>query len=266
MGQKVSQEDNQENEAETLVICEVFSQGVLHASQRLKDYLGFVDPQSKFQPATNTLSKIFLLAELFHGEGAAEDCCREAALADECFQNTSRFEKLAQFCRLVGRDCLGLFVVFGVPGKPKDIRGILLDSVAKEKQKCRLSGRSALRQFVTSTDSSLPTEDMLENCLGTKKQAEGCGQCVHKLCVSSWAGAAAPCSTGGRMGLSSAPLSLLPTLHSLHLPLDPSCSLSSCRSQAESASPDFKTKGWICQKKVFIEGTTFFQNILFARH
>ncbi|NXA13658.1 REP15 protein, partial [Sapayoa aenigma] len=227
MGQKVSQEDNQENKAETLVICEAFSQGVLYASERLKDYLGFLDPQSKFQPATNTLSEIFLvnfirfcvekgveerivtskmtkqqsslfgvdwiwtlsgadkqiklqiavqalqLAELFHGEGGPaeaeeEDCCREAALADECFQNMSRFEKLAEFCRLVGRDCLGLFVMFGVPGKPKDIRGVLLDSLAKEEQKCRLSGRNALRQFVTSTDSSLPTKDMLENCLGTK--------------------------------------------------------------------------------------------------
>lgn len=229
MGQKVSQEDNHENKAETLVMCEVFSQGVLHASQRLKDYLGFVDPQSKFQPATNTLSEIFLVnfigfcvgkgmeerimtskmtkqqsslfgvdwiwtlcgsdkqiklqiavqalqpAELFRGEGAAEDCCREAALADECFQNMSRFEKLAQFCRLVGRDCLGLFVVFGVPGKPKDIRGVLLDSVAKEEQKCRLSGRNALRQFVTSTDSSLPTKDMLENCLGTENRLKDVG-------------------------------------------------------------------------------------------
>ncbi|NXP24341.1 REP15 protein, partial [Scytalopus superciliaris] len=231
MGQKVSQEDNQENnkenKAETLLICEVFSQGVLHASQRLRDYLGFVDPQSKFQPATNTLSEIFLvnfisfcvqkgaeervvtskmtrqqsclfgvdwiwtlagadkqiklqiavqalqLAELFHGEGSPreeeeDDCCREAALADECFQNMSRFGKLAEFCRLVGQDCLGLFVVFGVPGKPKDIRGVLLDSIAKEERKCRLSGRNALRRFVTSTESSLPTKDMLENCLGTK--------------------------------------------------------------------------------------------------
>ncbi|NXK69527.1 REP15 protein, partial [Sylvietta virens] len=229
MGQKVSQEDNQENKAETLVICEVFSQGVLYASQRLKDYLGFVDPQSKFQPATNTLSEIFLInfisfcvgksveeqittskmtkqqaslfgvdwvwtlcgsdrqiklqiavqalqpAELSHGEGPAEDCCREAALADQCFQNMSRFEKLAEFCRLVGRDCLGLFVMFGVPGKPKDIRGVLLDSVAKEEQKCRLSGRNALRQFVTSTDSSLPTKDMLENCLGTKNGLKDVG-------------------------------------------------------------------------------------------
>ncbi|NXQ30186.1 REP15 protein, partial [Alaudala cheleensis] len=228
MGQKVSQEDTQENKAETLGICEVFSQGVLHASQRLKDYLGFVDPQSKFQPATNTLSEIFLVnfisfcvgksveeqiltskmtqqqsslfgvdwiwtlcgsdkrvklqiavqalqpAELF-SEGPAHDRCREAALPDECFQSRSRFERLAEFCRLVGRDCLGLFLMFGVPGKPKDIRGVLLDSLAKEERKCRLSGRNALRQFVTSTDGSLPTKDMLENCLGARNGLKDVG-------------------------------------------------------------------------------------------
>lgn len=223
MGQKVSHEDNQESEAETLVICEVFSQGVVHASQRLKDYLGFVDPQSKFQPATNTLSEIFLVdfisfcmekgveerittskmtkqqsslfgvdwiwtlfgadkqiklqiavqalqpAELSRSEGvSAEDGCREAVLADERLQNRSRFEKLAEFCHLVGRDCLGLFIMFGVPGKPKDIRGVMLDSVAKEERKCRLSGRNALRQFVTSTDSFLPAKDMLENFLSAE--------------------------------------------------------------------------------------------------
>lgn len=42
---------------------------------------------------------------------------------------------------------------------------------------------------------------------GHQKRAEGCGQRVHKLCVSSWAGAVAPCTTGGCVGLSSAPLS-----------------------------------------------------------
>ncbi|NWX35940.1 REP15 protein, partial [Notiomystis cincta] len=222
MGQKVSQEDNQENKAETLAICEVFSQGMLYASQRLKDYLGFMDPQIKFQPATNSLSKIFLVnfisfcmgkgveerimtskmtkqqsslfgvewiwtlcgsdkqiqlqiavqalqpAKLLGGEGPPEECCWEAVLADECFQNMSRFERLAEFCRLVGQDCLGLFLMFSVPGKPKDVRGVLLDSIAKEEQKCRLSGMNALRQYVTSTDSFLPTKDMLENCLGTK--------------------------------------------------------------------------------------------------
>ncbi|KAM6284797.1 LOW QUALITY PROTEIN: rab15 effector protein [Spheniscus humboldti] len=216
MGQRVS---HQENKAETLVICEVFSQGVVHASQRLKDYLGFMDPQSKFQPATNMLSdfisfcmekgveegittskmtkqqsslfrvdwiwtgadkqiqlqiavQAFQLAKLFHSEGgpteAVEDCCWEAVLADERFRNRSRFEKLAEFCCLVGRDCLGLFIMFSVPGKPKDIRGVMLDSIAKEEQKCCLLGRNALRQFVTSTDSFLPTKDMLEKCLCTK--------------------------------------------------------------------------------------------------
>ncbi|NXG67377.1 REP15 protein, partial [Hemiprocne comata] len=233
MGQKASHEDNQENTAETLVICEVFSQGVVHASQRLKDYLGFVDPQSKFQPATNTLSEIFLvnfisfcvekgveerimtskmtkqqsslfgvdwiwtlsgddkqiklqiavqalqLAELLRSEGGpmevVEDCCREAVLADERFQNRNKFEKLAEFCRLVGQDCLGLFIVFGVPGKPKDIRGVMLDSIAKEKQKCCLLGRNALRQFVTSTDSFLPARDMLEIFLSAENELKEVG-------------------------------------------------------------------------------------------
>ncbi|XP_074757802.1 rab15 effector protein [Athene noctua] len=227
MGQKVSHEDSQEKAAETLVICEVFSQGVVHASQRLKDYLGFVDPQSKFQLATNTLSEIFLvnficfcvekgaeecimtskmtkqqsslfgvdwiwtlsgadkqiklqlavqalqLAELVRGEGGPA----EATSASE----TSRFEKLAEFCRLVGRDCLGLFIVFGVPGKPKDIRGVMLDSIAKEEQKCRLSGKNALRQFVTNTDSFLPAKDMLANCLGTKNGPKEVGNVYVKF-------------------------------------------------------------------------------------
>ncbi|NXS10883.1 REP15 protein, partial [Neodrepanis coruscans] len=239
MGQKVSQEDNQENKAETLLLCEAFSQGVLHASERLKDYLGFMDPQGKFQPATNTLREIFLvnfirfcvekgveerivtskmtkqqsslfgvdwlwtlsgadkqiklqiavqalqLAELFHGEGSPaeeeeeeeeEDWCREAALADGHFQNMSRAEKLAQFCRLVGQDCLGLFVLFGVPGEPRATRGVLLDSLAQEEQKCRPRGRKELRHFVTSTGSSLPTKDMLENCLGAKNGLKEVGR------------------------------------------------------------------------------------------
>lgn len=226
MGQKISHEDNQESKAETLVICEVFSQGVVYASQRLKDYLGFIDPQSKFQTATDTLNETFLvnfisfcvekgveerittskttkqqsllfgvdwiwtvlgvdkqiklqiavqalqLAELFHSESsptkALDDCCWEATLADEHFQNKSRFEKLAEFCGLVGQGCLGLFIVFGVPGKPKDIHRVMLDSIAKEKQKCCLLGRNALRQFVMSTESFLSTKEMLEKCLSAR--------------------------------------------------------------------------------------------------
>ncbi|KAM4670260.1 LOW QUALITY PROTEIN: rab15 effector protein [Amazona ochrocephala] len=213
MGQKVSQQDNQQNKAQ--LICEVFSQGVVHVSQRLKNYL---DPQSKFQPATNTLSEVlvnfisfclkkgveerittstvtkqqsslFRVNWIWTLSGAdkqinlpcrlyswlsfsvaemVEDCCWEAALADEYFQNRSRFEELVEFCHLVGQYCLGLFIMFCMPGKPKDIRGVMLGSIAKEEQNYRLSGRDVLWQFVTGADSFLPTKGMLENCLGTK--------------------------------------------------------------------------------------------------
>ncbi|GAB0177202.1 rab15 effector protein [Grus japonensis] len=132
--------------------------------------LSGADKQITLQSTVQALQ----LGELFHSKGspteAVEDCCREAMLADERFQNRNRFAKLAEFCRLVGQDCLGLFIVFGVPGKPKDIRGVMLDSIAEEEQKCRLAGRNVLRQFVTSTDSFLPTKDMLENCLSAKKK------------------------------------------------------------------------------------------------
>ncbi|XP_030070718.1 rab15 effector protein [Microcaecilia unicolor] len=99
----------------------------------------------------------------------AEGYCaggREVALADELYRSEkSRYEKLEEFCALVGRDCLGLFLVFGLPGKPRDVRGILLSSVSREKSQRRLSGEEALRQLVTGTDSFLLVKDMLENGL-----------------------------------------------------------------------------------------------------
>ncbi|XP_003221528.1 rab15 effector protein [Anolis carolinensis] len=222
MGQKVSQEPNQENKADILVICDVFSQGVVFASQKLKEYLGFEDPQSKFRPCTDTLNEIFLLHFIsFCVEKGVEerittskmtkqqsllfgvdwvwtlsgsdkqvrlqiavqslqmadlpnDCVevvgwdKEALLADEHFRNKTPFEKLEEFCTLVGHDCLGLFIMFGVPGKPKDIRGVLLESIRKDKQKNLLSGENLLRQFVLNTDSFLPTREMLEHCLSKK--------------------------------------------------------------------------------------------------
>ncbi|KAM6384886.1 LOW QUALITY PROTEIN: rab15 effector protein [Alca torda] len=222
MGQLVSHADNK-NKAETLVICEVFSQGVVHESQRLKDCLGFVDPRSKFQTAANMLSEIFVLIS-FYGEGVeehittskmtkqqsslfrmdwiwtltradkqiklqtamqasqlaklsevgpaevVEDCCQETTLADEHFQNRNRLEKLAEFCHVVGQDCLGLFIMFGVAGKFKDIRRVMPDSIAKEEQKCHLLGGNVLQQFVVSTHSFLPTKDMLENWLSAKNR------------------------------------------------------------------------------------------------
>ncbi|XP_061438174.1 rab15 effector protein [Rhineura floridana] len=232
MGQKVSQETNQENKADVLVICDVFSQGVVYASQKLKEYLGFEDPQSKFHPATGTLNEIFLvnfitfcvekgveerittskmtkqqsllfgvdwiwtlvgadrevklqiavqsvqMANLPNGVQPSEvtGSNREALLTDEFFCNKSRFEKLEEFCMLVGHDCLGLFIMFGVPGKPKDIRGVLLNSIKKEKLEKTLSGENALRQFVLNTDSFLPTREMLEHCLCKKNGLRDIGK------------------------------------------------------------------------------------------
>nr|XP_056703608.1 rab15 effector protein [Euleptes europaea] len=223
MGQKVSQETNQEAKADILILCDVFSQGIVFASQKLKEYLGFEDPQSKFHPATDTLKEIFLINFIgFCVEKGVEErittskmtdqqsllfgvdwvwtlagadkqiklqiavqalqltdlphdtCLPEingsigkAMSADDLSQDKSRFEKLEQFCTLVGQDCLGLFIMFGVPGKPKDIRGVVLESLKKEKPKS-LSGESALRQFVLNTDNFLPTRDMLEQCLSKK--------------------------------------------------------------------------------------------------
>ncbi|MGH0190117.1 UNVERIFIED_CONTAM: hypothetical protein FKN15_042311 [Acipenser sinensis] len=43
------------------VVFEVFSQAVLHASQKLKQYLGFVDPQHSLRVSTCTLNAVFLI-------------------------------------------------------------------------------------------------------------------------------------------------------------------------------------------------------------
>nr|XP_033808463.1 rab15 effector protein [Geotrypetes seraphini] len=114
-------------------------------------------------------------------EAAAGSYCaggREAALADELYRRKSRYEKLEEFCTLVGRDCLGLFLVFGVPGKPKNVRGILLSSVRRERSQRRLSGEEALRRLVTGTDGFLLIRDMLENGL---RQRHGGALYVHFL-------------------------------------------------------------------------------------
>ncbi|XP_048357814.1 rab15 effector protein [Sphaerodactylus townsendi] len=224
MGQKLSQDTNQEIKADILILCDVFSQGIVFASQKLKEYLGFEDPQSKFHPTMDTLNEIFLVNFIrFCVEKGVEESITtskmtkqqsllfgvdwvwtlagadkqiqlqiavqtlqltdlhssiplpemngsfgNAMLADDVFQDKSKFEKLEQFCVSVGQDCLGLFIMFGVPGKPKDIRGVVLESLKKEKQKSLLSNENALRQFVLTTDSFLPTRDMLEHCLSKK--------------------------------------------------------------------------------------------------
>ncbi|XP_045868509.1 rab15 effector protein [Meles meles] len=80
----------------------------------------------------------------------------------------SRFDKLEEFCHLIGDDCLGLFIIFGVPGKPKDIRGVVLDSVKSETMRDQLPGRKAVAQFVLETEECVSIRKLLGNCLSKK--------------------------------------------------------------------------------------------------
>ncbi|XP_072001118.1 rab15 effector protein [Engystomops pustulosus] len=217
------------------IVCEIFSQGVVHASQRLRDYLGFEDPFGNLRPCTDTLTDIFLVNFItfcvekgvseriatskmtkqqavlfgvdwiwtlmgpdksvrlqiavqalqmgdFEGGGRGDPeafyhrAFKEVQLTDTCRKSRSLYEKLEEFCRLVGPDCLGLFMVFGLPGKPKDIRGILLDSVNKENKKNGQEGERALQQFILDTDNFLPTRDLLETCMSKRNGLRSIGK------------------------------------------------------------------------------------------
>lgn len=84
---------------------------------------------------------------------------------EESSRKRSRFDKLEEFCNLIGEDCLGLFIIFGVPGKPKDIRGVVLDSVKSETVKGHVPGRQAVAQFVLQTEDCVSIRELLGNCL-----------------------------------------------------------------------------------------------------
>ncbi|XP_018431969.1 PREDICTED: rab15 effector protein [Nanorana parkeri] len=215
------------------IVCEIFSQGVVHASQKLKEYLGFEDPCGSFHPSTDTLTEIFLVNFItfcaekgveeriatskmtkqqailfgvdwiwtllspdksvrlqiavqslqmsdFNNEGRGDTIdngpCKEIQLTDTFYKNKSPYEKLEEFCRLVGSDCLGLFIVFGLPGKPKDVRGILLDSVSRENKKNSVPPERALQQFILNTDNFLPTREMLDTCMSKRKGLRNIGK------------------------------------------------------------------------------------------
>lgn len=214
MGQKPSQLAPKDSR-EILSVCEVVSGAIVHAAQKLKEYLGFEDPLSNLCPAANTLNEIFLIhfitfcqekgvdgwltttkmtkhqALLFGADWiwtfwgsdkqirlqlavqtlrmaslppvGSKPCERSSAESRaEGSSGKSRFDKLEEFCNLIGEDCLGLFIVFGVPGKPKDIRGVVLDSVRS------LPGGKAVAQFVLETEDCVPIRELLGNCLSKK--------------------------------------------------------------------------------------------------
>ncbi|XP_027700137.1 rab15 effector protein [Vombatus ursinus] len=219
MGQKSSREVTGKDKPDLFAVCDIFSRAVVYAAQKLKDYLGFEDPQSKLSPDSNTLNEIFLIhfisfchengmdkkittnkmtknqAMLFgadwiwtfwgshkeilfqlavqtlqmstalHNESNPCDLLGKEAVLDVCSTGENRFEKMEEFCNLIGEDCLGLLIIFGVPGKPKDIRGVLLDSIKNEEIQNSLSGLKAVKHFILNTKNCLSTKELLENYL-----------------------------------------------------------------------------------------------------
>ncbi|XP_014920718.2 rab15 effector protein [Acinonyx jubatus] len=222
MGQKPSQQLALKDGTEVFSVGEVVSEAIVHAAEKLKDYLGFEDPLSNLCPASNTLNEIFLIhfvtfcqekgvdewltttkmskhqAVLFGADwiwtfwGSDKQIRLQLAVQtlqmstlppvvskpcdfshpepgpEEPSRKRSRFDKLEDFCNLIGEDCLGLFIIFGVPGKPKDIRGVVLDSVKSETVRGHLPGAKAVAQFVRETEDCISIRELLGNCLSKK--------------------------------------------------------------------------------------------------
>ncbi|XP_004630337.1 rab15 effector protein [Octodon degus] len=219
MGQKTSQHLAVKNNEEVLSVCEVASEAIVHAAQKLKEYLGFEYPLSKLCLTANTLNEIFLIhfitfcqkkgidewltttkmtkhqALLFGAdwiwtfwgtdkqiklqlavqtlqmtsvplmEPKPCDLYNPQSRTEESSWKKSRFDKLEEFCNLIGEDCLGLFIIFGVPEKPKDVRGVILDSVKSEMLRSHLPGQQAVKQFVLETPECVSIRELLGNCL-----------------------------------------------------------------------------------------------------
>lgn len=224
MGQKTSQPLALSDSKEVLALCEVVSRAIVHAAQKLKEYLGFEYPLSGLCPATGTLNEIFLIhfiafcqekgvdewltttkmtkhqALLFGADWIwtfwgpnkqvrlqlAVQALQMASLpsrdppcesrGEESTWKRSRFDKLEEFCNLVGEDCLGLFVIFGVPGEPKAVRGVVLDSVRSGPVKSHLPGCKAVEQFVLETEECVSIKELLGNCLSKKDRLREMGK------------------------------------------------------------------------------------------
>lgn len=222
MGQKASQQVAVENNKEILGVCEVASDAIVHAAQKLKEYLGLEYPLSRLCPAANTLNEIFLIHFItfcqekgvdewltttkmtkhqtllfgadwiwtFWGsdkqirlqlvvqtlqmtslplvEAKPCDLFNPQSRPEESSWKKSKFDKLEEFCNLIGEDCLGLFIIFGVPEKPKDVRGVILDSVKSEMLRSHLPGQKAVEQFVLDTQECVSMRELLGNYLSKK--------------------------------------------------------------------------------------------------
>ncbi|XP_036720757.1 rab15 effector protein [Balaenoptera musculus] len=122
------------------------------------------DKQIKLQLAVQTLQ----MSSLPPVESEPCDPSNPESRAEGSFSNRSRFDKLEEFCNLIGEDCLGLFIIFGVPGKPKEIRGVVLDSIKRETVRGRLPGGTAVARFILETEDCVSIRELLGNCLSKK--------------------------------------------------------------------------------------------------
>nr|XP_033773909.1 rab15 effector protein-like [Geotrypetes seraphini]XP_033773910.1 rab15 effector protein-like [Geotrypetes seraphini]XP_033773911.1 rab15 effector protein-like [Geotrypetes seraphini] len=72
MGQNQTVYLTQDNKPD--VVCEIFTQTLLHAAEKVKGYLGFQDPQQKLYVSTRTLNEVFLMSFInFCKEKGVED-------------------------------------------------------------------------------------------------------------------------------------------------------------------------------------------------
>ncbi|XP_007175776.2 rab15 effector protein [Balaenoptera acutorostrata] len=118
------------------------------------------DKQIRLQLAVQTLQ----MSSLPPVESEPCDPSHPESRAEGSFSNRSRFDKLEEFCNLIGEDCLGLFIIFGVPGKPQDIRGVVLDSIKRETVRGHLPGRTAVARFILETEDCVSIRELLGNC------------------------------------------------------------------------------------------------------
>ncbi|XP_021021554.1 rab15 effector protein [Mus caroli] len=92
-----------------------------------------------------------------------------------------RFDKLEEFCNLVGEDCLGLVIIFGVPGEPKAIRGVVLENVRNGMMESQLPGRKAVEQFVLETKDCVSIKELLGNCLSKRDGLSDMGRVYIRI-------------------------------------------------------------------------------------
>ncbi|XP_037370079.1 rab15 effector protein [Talpa occidentalis] len=234
-GQNTSQLSAPKSSKEVASVCEVVSGAMVHAAQKLTEYLGFQDPQSNLRATPNTLNEIFLihfvtycqvkgagewlttsrmseqqvsllgadwvwtfwgpdkqirlqlavqtlqLAVLPPVESQPTDLCHPDSRAQEPSKERCRFDKMESFCQLMGEDCLGLFIIFGVPGRPTDIRGVVLDSVRQELERSQLPRGEALAWFVLETEDCIPIDELLGNCLSTTDRLREVGKVYIRI-------------------------------------------------------------------------------------